>query len=307
MKMKNILLYVSTVLIWGSTWIAIEFQIGEAPTEISLFYRFAIASIIMFLFSFWRKLPMRFKLSEHLFIFLLAIMNFSINYLILYEAQKYLNSAMTSIAFSSLLLMNIINTRIFFGTKILPRVYIGAFIGLAGLVLLFLPTIMEQNLSRSAVKGLLLALSGTLVASIGNMLSVRNSRQGLPVLSTNAWGMFYGTLVMLGIILVKDIAFVIPNSTSYWLSLSYLSLFGTVIAFSTYFILLGRIGPEKASYVIVLFPMVAIFISMFVEDFQLSAYVIGGFLLVAMGNLFVLTPASKKKPEQVKKLITEMS
>ena len=48
---------------------------------------------------------------------------------------------------------------------------------------------------------------------------------------------------------------------SYWLSLLYLSTFGTVIAFACYFVLLKNIGPEKASYVIVLFPLVAVVLS----------------------------------------------
>ena len=300
--MKNTLLYITTVLIWGSTWIAIEFQIGEAPVEVSLLYRFAFASFLMFIFCLWRKLPLRFNAKDHAYILLLAIMNFSINYLILYEAQKYLDSAMTSIAFSTLLLVNIINTRLFFGVKIKPRVYVGAIIGLVGIVMLFLPTIMAKDYNQNAISGLVLALMGTIVASFGNMVSVRNSRQGLPILAANAWGMFYGTITMVVIIWYQGINLTIPSSSSYWLSLSYLSIFGTVIAFASYFNLLKNLGPEKASYVIVLFPVVAIIISIFVEDFQLTGYIIGGFLLVAMGNLLVLTPLEKiriKKPAPI--------
>ena len=291
--MKNTILYIITVLIWGSTWIAIEFQIDEAPVEVSLLYRFAIASFLMFVYCLWRKLPLRFNAKDHFYIILLAVMNFSINYLILYEAQKYLDSAMTSIAFSTLLLVNIINTRLFFGVKIKPRVYVGALIGLVGIVMLFLPTVLAQEYNQNAITGLVLALMGTLVASLGNMVSVRNSRQGLPILSANAWGMFYGTVTMIAIIWINGVSLTLPSSSSYWLSLTYLSIFGTVIAFASYFNLLKNLGPEKASYVIVLFPVVAIIISIFAEDFQLTGYIIGGFLLVAMGNLLVLTPVEK--------------
>jgi len=288
--MKNTLLYISTVLIWGSTWIAIEYQVNEAAVEVTLFYRFITASIIMLGFCLWRKLPLAFSLKDHAFMFLLALLNFSVNYMILYEAQKYLTSAMASIAFSTLLLVNIINTRIFFGTRIKPKVYVGAFIGLSGIVMLFYPTISAQNYEQSAVIGLLLALSGTIVASLGNMVSVRNSRQGLPILSVNAWGMIYGTVILLAIILTMDINFTFPETRSYWISLSYVSIFGTVIAFATYFMLMNNIGPEKASYVIILFPVVAIIISIFFEDFQITANVIVGFLMVALGNLLILTP-----------------
>jgi drug/metabolite transporter (DMT)-like permease len=294
--MKNAFLYITTVLIWGSTWIAIEYQIGEAPVEVSLLFRFSIASFLMLIYCLWKKLPLKFKAIDHAYILLLAIMNFSINYLILYEAQKYLDSAMTSIAFSTLLVINIINTRLFFGTKIKPKVYMGAFIGLIGIVLLFLPTIMAQEFNQTAITGLSLALVGTLVASFGNMVSVRNSKKGLPVLSLNAWGMFYGSITMLAIIWFKGIEITMPTTTSYWVSLSYLSVFGTVIAFASYFKLLSEMGPEKASYIIVLFPVVAILVGIFAENFQLTSFVIAGFLMVLMGNLLVLMPEKKQKP-----------
>ena len=120
--MKNSMLYIVTVLIWGSTWIAIEYQINEAPVEVTLLYRFIIAFAIMLAYALWKKIPLAFDRKQHGFFVLLALLNFSMNYYILYEAQKYLNSAMTSIAFSTMLLVNIINTRIFFGVKIKPKV-----------------------------------------------------------------------------------------------------------------------------------------------------------------------------------------
>jgi len=305
--MKNTILYIVTVLIWGSTWIAIEYQIDEAPVEVTLFYRFAFAFIIMLVYCLWRKLPLSFKAKDHGFFFLLALLNFSTNYFILYEAQKYLNSAMTSIAFSTMLLMNILNTRIFFGTRIKPKVYAGAILGLAGIVMLFYPSIAAQNFDQSSLTGLGLVLAGTVVASFGNMVSVRNSKSGLPVLSANAWGMFYGTLIMLTMILVMDINFVLPATTSYWVSLSYVAIFGTVIAFASYFMLLNNIGPERASYVIVLFPVIAIIISVFVEDFQITGYVLAGILLVGMGNVLVLAPLEKLSMFRPKKVRIPLS
>ena len=44
----NLMLYVSTVLIWGSTWIAIAWQLGPIPIEVSVLYRFALAALALF-------------------------------------------------------------------------------------------------------------------------------------------------------------------------------------------------------------------------------------------------------------------
>ena len=292
--MKNALLYLFTVLIWGSTWLAIEFQLGAVAVEVSLFLRFAIAALLMWAFVLIKKLPMRFCALDHIFFMLLALCNFGANYLILYWAQNYLSSAMSSIAFSTLLLMNIVNTRLFFNKPIAKRIYFGALLGIVGIVILFWPAIATLDLSNNLLFGLLLCLAGTLVASIGNMVSVRNSRAQVGVLQGNAWGMMYSAAGLAIAVLLSGASFDFSTTTaSYWVSLLYLSTFGTVIAFACYFVLLRNIGPEKASYVIVLFPLVAVVLSTLFEGFQWQLNTVYGFLFVLLGNAIVLTPFDK--------------
>lgn len=291
--MRNSLLYIATVLVWGSTWLAIEYQISEVAIDVSLLYRFAIAALIMWGYCLWAKVPMRFSRHNHVYILLLALCNFSANYTLLYWSQKYLSSAMTSIGFSTMLLMNIINTRIFFGTKIQPRVYIGAGIGICGIIALFWNDLKQINASGEALFGLLLVLSGSLVASFGNMASVRNSRHGMNVFAVNAWGMLYAVLLLTIMTALSGSELTIPTKPSFVISLLYLAVFGTVIAFATYYILLRDIGPEKASYVIVLFPVVAVTLSSLFEGFIWTNNIILGFVLVLLGNAIVLTPSSK--------------
>lgn len=293
LSMRNIALYIVTVLIWGSTWLAIEFQIGEVAVEVSLVYRFAIAAILMWAYCWWAKTPMMFTGRNHLFICMLASFNFSINYLVVYWSQLYLTSAMTSIAFSTMLMMNIINTRIFFGTVIAPRVYLGALIGIAGIVALFWNDIGDLSQSNNITLGLFLAFGGAAIASIGNMISIRNSKRGLNLFAANAWGMLYGTLILSVVALISGAEFTISSKPSYLISLFYLGTFGTVIAFATFFILLRDMGPEKASYSIVLFPVVALILSSIFEDFIWTPNIILGFGLILLGNAIVLTPAKK--------------
>ncbi|GAA60974.1 permease of the drug/metabolite transporter (DMT) superfamily [Pseudoalteromonas sp. BSi20652] len=291
--MKSAVLYITTVLIWGSTWLAIEFQLGDIAVELSLFYRFAIAALLMWLYVAYKKPDMRFKLLDHGFFALLAICNFGLNYLMLYWAQNYLTSAMTSIAFSMLLVMNIVNTRLFFGKPISKRIYTGAVLAVLGITCLFWPQLQLFDLSNGALVGLLLALGGTFVASLGNMVSVRNSRKQIGVLQGNAWGMLYSAIGLALYVLMNDVQFSLNAPPSYWLSLLYLSIFGTVIAFGCYFALLRNIGPEKASYVIVLFPLVAVTLSSFFEGFEWHANTFAGFSLVLLGNAIVLTPTKR--------------
>lgn len=291
--MRNTLLYLSTVLIWGSTWLAIEFQLGDVPVFVSLVYRFAIAAALMWIYCWWAKVPMSFSRRDHLFIGLLAMFNFSMNYALLYYSQQFLTSAMTSIGFSTMLLMNIVNTRLFFGSKISARVYVGALFGILGIAALFWDDIGAVEANTSSMLGLGLVLSGALVASFGNMVSVRNSQVGMNVFAVNAWGMLYGTCILIAIVFISGNQFSFSTEASYLISLLYLGVFGTVIAFATYYVLLNEMGPEKASYVIVLFPIVAVILSTLFENFRWTDNTFLGFALVLLGNAVLLTPVEK--------------
>ena len=291
--MKNFLLYILTVLIWGSTWLAIEFQLGEVAVEVSVFYRFAIAALIMWAYCFVRGIPMTFSVRNHGFIVLLAFGNFSVNYMFMYWAQEDLTSAMTSIAFSTMLLMNIVNTRLCFGVKIEKRTYLGACLGVAGIIALFWDDLSGSGFGDASLRGLAFVLGGTLIASYGNMASVRNSQHGLNIFAVNAWGMLYGSIVLVLFALFNGAEFTFSTETSYVVSLLYLAVFGTVIAFASYFVLLKNLGAAKASYAVVLFPVVAVCLSSIFEDFVWTDNVIIGFVMVLLGNLIVLTPVDR--------------
>lgn len=236
---------------------------------------------------------MYFSARDHFFILVLAMFNFSINYAVIYSSQQYLSSAMTSIAFSTMLLMNIINTRIFFGTKIAPKTYVGALFGILGLVALFWDDLSASGDGSNSILGLTLVMTAALIASLGNMTSVRNSKASMNIFAVNAWGMLYGTIILCAVVIFSGAEFGFSTQPSYVISLLYLAVFGTVIAFATYYVLLNDMGPEKASYVIVLFPVVAVMLSSLFEDFTWTTNTFIGFALVLLGNAIILTP---KKP-----------
>ena len=286
--MSNTFLYVVTVLIWGSTWFAIEFQLGSVAPEVSLVYRYAGASLLLFGWSRLRGLRLSFRAREHIWFALLGVFLFGVNYVLAYRAQIYITSALTAIAFSTLVWMNIINARIFFGVKAGRKVLFGALLGVAGIFTLFVPQIGELSLTDGIFFGSVLAVSGAFVASLGNMVSQSAQKRNLPVIQGNAWGMFYGALVSAAIAVTGGHAFSFEWSIGYVGSLAYLTVFGSIFAFGAYLTLLGRIGASRAGYSMVLFPVVALILSMLFEGLQIDATIVVGTLLVLAGNVFVL-------------------
>jgi len=284
----NTSLYLATVFIWGSTWLGIKYQLGVVAPEVSIAYRFALAAALLIAWCLGHGLSLRFSLREHAWMALQGTLLFSLNYLLVYEATAFLTTGLVAVAFSTMVVMNMVNGAVFFRLPVQPQVVVGAIIGLLGISLVFWPELREFGHSQQAFLGLGLALAGTLVASFGTMVSTQNQRNGLPVVQSNAIGMSYGAVLMLVLASLSGQPLNFEVTAAYIGSLIYLSLFGSVIAFGCYLTLLGRIGPSRSAYAMVLFPVVALAISTVAEDFRWSPAAAGGALLVLVGNLLVL-------------------
>lgn len=293
------------MLIWGSTWIAINYQLGDIALEASITYRFALAAFILFSFAKIKQLPMRFSLKQHGLFAAFGICLFGLNYLLLYSAQQHINSALACIAFSTLMIMNIVNARIFYKTKITKQVYLGGVFGLFGIVTLFWPQLTDISLGATTLLGLGLCLLGTLSASIGNMLSIKNQKNNVPIVQANAWGMLYGAIFTGLAVVLQGKQFSFSFEVAYLSSLIYLSLFGSVIAFGSYLTLMTRIGAHKTSYANILFPAIAVLISTVVEGFAWSEYTVIGLSFVLLGNLVVLAKPTTLRRWFTPKLRTE--
>lgn len=286
--MSNTFLYVVTVLIWGSTWLAIEYQLGVVEPEVSIVYRYALASVVLFIWSKIRGLSLSFKVKDHLWFGLLGLFLFCLNYILAYRAQVYITSALAAIAFSMMLWMNIVLSRVLFGTRVGGRVLFGALLGIVGIVILFAPRIESVSFDDGVFFGSMLAMLGALMASCGNMVSQASQKRALPVIQGNAWGMFYGAVITAIVAIVSGHEFNFDATFTYIASLVYLAIFGSVVAFGAYLTLLGRIGAHKAGYASVMWPVVALMLSIAFEGLQLDLSIVTGTSLVLLGNLLVL-------------------
>jgi len=293
--MNNTFLYVITVLIWGTTWIAINYQLGDVPPEASIVYRFGLAALILFAYCRFKNLSLAFNKKQHLQFMFFGLTLFGCNYFFLYSAQQHINSALTSIAFSMIMFFNVVNARIWFKTRITQQTYLGAILGLTGIIVLFWPQINDTELGAETLLGLSLCFVGTLFASTGNMVSMKNKLMNLPMMQANAWGMFYGSVFMTILLLAQGKSFTFSYTLPYISSLIYLSIFGSIIAFASYLTLLNNIGAHKASYASVMFPAVAVVISSIVEGFSWNVYTVIGLLIILAGNIVVLTKPRNNK------------
>jgi drug/metabolite transporter (DMT)-like permease len=292
----NLALYACVVLIWGSSWIGLKLQVN-AGVEVmaTVAYRFGLGALALFAWAAWRRLNLRLGLAQHVRIALQGALLFCGNYLFFYHAALYMTSGLLAVVFSTVILFNLALGAIFLGQRIERRLAWGAILGLSGVGLVFSPEIGGFSLADKGAVGSLLAVAGTLCAALGMTLAAFNQRSGIPVVQSNAYGMLYGTLVTAVIMLLTGTEFNFAWTLSFVGSLVYLAFVATVLAFGAYLSLLGRIGPTRASYASVLFPVIALAMSTVFENYQWTPVALLGVVLVLAGNVLVLVrPAARR-------------
>ena len=286
----NALLYFVVLLAWGSSWFAISFQLGDVAPQVSIVWRFLLASIILFIWCYFRGLKLSFPWRDHLSWLLLGFFLFCVNYICAYFGTFYLASGLVCLIFSTLTLFTVFNGFIFFKKPIRLPILVGAVVGIAGLSIIFSNEISsaDWSLESGVVKGFFWMLLATFFASIGMLLSGQFQARKMPLVQSNAFSMLYGSLILVFYIAVSDVSFSFNTSYSYVISLVYLALIASVIGFGVYLKLVGNIGADKASYVNIFTPTIALLLSTLFENYEWSWVGLIGVLLIIIGNIIVL-------------------
>ena len=286
--MNNIILFIITLFCWSPTWYLIKFQLGYVDPLVSVFYRFLIASFIIFIFLIIKKEKLQFSINQHFWFLFFGICLYSVNYVFFYLSNTYLISAFPAIVFSTVVIMNIVGETFYFKKKPSIKTLIGASIGMVGILIIFNDEIFNFSFSKGTHIGLFLALIGTFSASTGNMVHQRNLNNNFPPIQTIAYAMFYGSIVTLIITKFRGAELLFETSFSYISSLIYLSIFGSIFAFVSYLKLLEKVGPGRAGYVGVVMPVLALIISTIFENLEWQYDLIMGLPILIIGAVLVI-------------------
>lgn len=294
----NMLLYLSVVLIWGTTWLAIflQQQAAGTPVFVAVFWRFLFASLLMLIVL---KLLRRLRTltpRDHLFCLLQGGCVFGFNFVCFYHAAAWISTGLESVIFSTAVIFNALNSWLFFGQRPPLRLLPAALLGMGGIIALFWHDIRAAHPTPELVWGAGLSILGTLGFSLGNMISARHQRHKRDILTTNSFAMFYGALIMAAMALLNGDALELSFNLQWLAAMGYLAVFGSVIGFGAYFTLVGRMGASQAAYSTLLFPLVALTLSTIYEGYQWHAPAIIGLSMILLGNLvmFLRWPVIRK-------------
>lgn len=286
--MNNISIFAGCVLVWGTTWLAITYQLGSVAPEVSVSHRFLLAAAIIAVLCRVRGLSLRFTRAEHVALALLGVSMYGASYIFVYHAEQHLASGLVAIGYSASPLMSALGTRLFFRQPLTGRIAVGSVAGIVGITLVYWPLFAGLAHNRDALLGALFILLAVLISTAGGLLAQQNHQRKLHGWPTMAWSMGYGGLFAFIAALGLGRPWSIDLSAPYLLSLLYLAVLGTVVTFYGWLTLVGRIGIARASYVGVMAPVVALFVSTAFEGFVWHPLTVAGVAVSVVGNVLVL-------------------
>ena len=296
--MNIVVLFGLCSLVWGSTWYAITFQVGTVDSLWSVFYRFVLASMLMFGYCWWSGKKYRFTFVQHIRMIWQGACLCGISYWLVYEAERYISSGLTAVLSTTILYFNVLIARLWLKNPVKARVMAGGLLGSLGVSLVMLPEFGFSDFDYVLYKGTLLTLLGSLFISIGCVACERNAQEGLPMLPVVSLNMFYGSAVVAVIALACGKMPTFDVSEQYILSLLYLVVFGSIGALTSYVTLIRRIGADRAAFVDVVYPVVALCLSTVMEGYQWTLVALCGVALISIGNLIGLKPQEAEQHPQ---------
>ncbi|HET9976898.1 MAG TPA: EamA family transporter [Burkholderiaceae bacterium] len=284
-------LFLVAVAIWSTTWHAILYQLAHTTPELGVTLRFALAGALILAFAAWRGERLRCTAREHAWIALQGVFMYSLAYLAVYHAERHVSTGLVAVGYSASPLVTGIGSLLVWRTPLGARFVIGGALCIAGVALIFWPEFGRIGTSEATARGALFTVAAVLLSAVGSLASSRNAERGLPFWSALGWGMLYGAALSCAVVVASGQSFAVPMVASWWASLAYLAVAGSVIAFACYVTLQHRVGPGAASTVGVMTPVFALVISALFEGFVPVALTWIGAALAVAGNVLILRPS----------------
>ncbi len=289
------LVIVVLTLIWSSTWLAIKIGLESLPPFLAAGWRFLVAFTLLFLFSLKLNRPIPKDLRTHLFFLGFSFINFTAGYGLVYWGEQYLNSGLTSVLFTVMpFYVAIFSIKLLPSENITLTKMVGILIGFLGVVIIFSDQLQLNG--SNALYGMIAVLISPAFSALGTIVG-KIARARFHPVTLNTFPMLYASLTLFAIHFTVEPNMPVHYDLKAWLSLLYLGIFGTAIAFVLYFWLLKTTSAVLMSLITFVTPPLALFWGWVVKDEQITLQLIAGMLVIFAG-IFIVSKASQKKASQ---------
>jgi len=286
-------LFAICVVVWGTTWHAITYQLTTVPAELGVALRFALAGAGALAFSRWRGDRLAFSAADHAALALQGAFLYGFAYVCVYHAERFVPSGLVAVGYSASPLLAGFGAALLFGARLGRRFVVGGVLGLAGVALMFWPEIVRPSGGRQASVGAAFTVAAVLLSAVGSLAASRNRVRGVALMPAIGFGMLYGAAaaMLAWVALGNAAAVAVPTAANWWISFVYLALAGSVLAFACFLTVQDRLGPGPAATVGVTTPLLALVVSLALEGFRPTVLTLAGAALTVAGNTLMLLPA----------------
>src|SRR4051794_4815492 len=289
-RFKTWQLFAICVVVWGTTWHAITYQLHDFPAEVGVALRFALAGAGVLALCRWRGVPLAHSVADHGALALQGVFLYGVSYVCVYHAERFVPSGLVAVGYSASPLLSGIAAALLFGAALSRRFVLGGVLGISGVVVIFWTEITRATGGERAALGALLTVASVLLSAIGSLVASRNRRRGIALLPAMGFGMLYGAIAAAVVAVAFGRSVALPTAPSWWLSLAYLAFAGSVLAFACFLTLQDRVGVGRAGTVGVMTPLLALVVSLAFEGFRPDALTAAGAALTLAGNALMLSP-----------------
>ncbi|ELJ9240781.1 DMT family transporter [Staphylococcus pseudintermedius] len=282
----NYLMYLFCMFIWGLNVIAVKIQGNSVSLEVALLYRSIIALLLFLalLSLIYKKIDL--KNINFLTVVSFGLCNFTISYLLLYYGTFYSSAAIVTLIFSMKAIITPVFISVVFRTQVSKRIYFGGILGLLSVFIIIYPDL--HKLPSSFYIGVLFALLGTVVTSIGDVLSAYNSQKKTNPVIANVIGMSGAVIFLIVYTYINGDSYSIPTEINFWFGLIYLAVFASFLAWLFYLKLISNIGASESGYMVAMFPAIGGAASVFMGESQLNMNLLIGIVLACIGAYLAL-------------------
>ncbi|MFE4897235.1 DMT family transporter [Peribacillus butanolivorans] len=278
-------MYIFCLIVWGLNFIAVKIQGTPVSLELSLTYRLVMTAFLFLVLVWFLKPKGRPQRKDIPFIIVFGVCNFALSYLCLYYATILSSAAIVTLIFSLKVILTPIALRVFLKEKLHSRVLLGGILGVFGVCVIIYPTL---NQGLTDLKGIMIALLGTILTAIGDASSARNAKLKVDPIYANAIGFTVASVLMGAIVLFQGQKIILPTTVTYLSALLYLTLIASFMAWLFYLKLLEKIGGAKSGYMVALFPAIGGIASVLIGESTPSIYLVVGCLTSCIGAAIAL-------------------
>ena len=292
--MKARLVWLILCGIWGSTWLFIKLGLADLPPLTFAGIRFVIACAILFVIIRLRHVRLPRARADWILLSVSGILSFGLNYGLVFWGEQYISSGLAALLQATLPAFGLVFAHLYLPGERLSWAKIGGVVlGVCGVGVVFSNQLAIAG--SQALAGCVALILSAMFAAYSNVLVKKYGKHLDPAILAGGQ-MFSGLLLLLAVgISLEGNPLHFHWTPIALISLLYLAVVGSVIAFLLYYWLVLNMDVTKSMLIALVTPVVAVLLGMIVLDEQIGWRTLAGGAMIMSGIAFIVVRRAKKK------------